>query len=165
MNGKLHWLVFDLNGFLSIYIFDLETEVFSSFVSPPPSEPDYRGGLSLRALEDCLCLCDDSAEEAVIIWLMKEYGDEKSWAKEFVISKIQVVNIVDGYTFFSPIKLLKDGEILMANAGLSLFYYSIKEKTIWRIQHKPPAFTLHALTHTSTFLSLRTFQMERVTLF
>ncbi|KAL0351400.1 UNVERIFIED_CONTAM: putative F-box protein [Sesamum calycinum] len=37
---------------------------------------------------DHLCICDNSSDDEIVIWLMKEYGVEKSWTKEFVISKL-----------------------------------------------------------------------------
>ncbi|KZV28062.1 hypothetical protein F511_27126 [Dorcoceras hygrometricum] len=36
LHGNLHWLVQDSNGYHSISCFDLETEIFKPFPSPPP---------------------------------------------------------------------------------------------------------------------------------
>ncbi|KAL0314219.1 UNVERIFIED_CONTAM: hypothetical protein Sangu_2266300 [Sesamum angustifolium] len=54
----------------------------------PPPFPGRKLLGSLAVLGDCLCLCDNSSEFDIDIWVMKEYGVEKSWAKEIVIRKI-----------------------------------------------------------------------------
>ncbi|KAL0326281.1 UNVERIFIED_CONTAM: putative F-box protein [Sesamum radiatum] len=88
LNGSLHWLVTDLEGSNRISCLDLETEVFSTF-APPPALPGSRRFLwGLMVLGDHLCICDNSSDDEIVIWLMKEYGVEKSWTKEFVISKL-----------------------------------------------------------------------------
>ncbi|XP_051139531.1 F-box protein At3g07870-like [Andrographis paniculata] len=84
LNGSLHWFVRDLKGSSFISCLDLEREVFTTFSSPFRR----KSVMGLGALEDSLCLCDNSSENEIVIWIMKEYGVENSWSKEFVISKI-----------------------------------------------------------------------------
>ncbi|KAL8482298.1 hypothetical protein ACS0TY_028458 [Phlomoides rotata] len=122
LNGNLHRLVSDLKGNQLVSCFDLETVLFSTFSLPPLP----RSLIGLFPLGDCLCLSSHSFEQGddIVIWLMKEYGDEKSWTKEFVISK-SPNHVGESYEVIRPIKVFKDGDILMGEE-FSLFYYSNK---------------------------------------
>ncbi|VFQ87249.1 unnamed protein product [Cuscuta campestris] len=83
VNGNLHWFAWNSLGSPLVSCFDLETETFSPFSLP--SHVDHVGrNMNLFASRNCLGLCDCNTE--IVIWLMKEYGTESSWAKEFVIS-------------------------------------------------------------------------------
>ncbi|KAG8378375.1 hypothetical protein BUALT_Bualt08G0131000 [Buddleja alternifolia] len=53
-----------------------------------PTLPKGRRSLGgIAVFGDCLCLCDNTSHDDIVIWVMKEYGVEKSWKKKFVISK------------------------------------------------------------------------------
>lgn len=166
LNGKLHWLATDSEGYQLISCFDLETELFTAFLAPPKSPDDYCPCIS--ALGDCLCVCLNVADE-FIIWTMKEYGDEKSWEKEFVIRK-PIHDILRGKFcgFYFPLKVFKTGEILVGEEdGPILFCYLTKSRTIKEID----AFRVHSFIHTSTviytpsFLPARMFVTENVNTF
>ncbi|KAG6389163.1 hypothetical protein SASPL_150622 [Salvia splendens] len=47
------------------------------------------------------------------IWVMKEYGDEKSWTKEFSILK-ENTPLWDGLEQLNPIDVLKNGDMLLS---------------------------------------------------
>ncbi|KAK4391177.1 F-box protein [Sesamum angolense] len=127
LNGNLHWLVADSEGFARISCLDLETEVFSTFSAPDlPEMSRFLGGLTV--LGDCLCVCDNASDDEIVIWLMKKYGVEKSWTKEFVIRKLPDY-AGESYEVVYPIKIFKDGDIMMAWEDFHLFYHSIKNKT------------------------------------
>ncbi|KAL0437999.1 UNVERIFIED_CONTAM: F-box protein [Sesamum latifolium] len=114
-------------GFARISCLDLETEVFSTFSAPDfPERRRFLGGLTV--LGDCLCICDNTSDDEIVIWLMKEYGVEKSWTKEFVISKLPDY-AGESYEVVYPIKIFKDGDIMMAWEDFHLFYHSIKNRT------------------------------------
>lgn len=164
LNGNLHWLVSDLKGSRWISCFDIEMETFSAF-SPPLVLPGRERLLEgLVALGDCLCICDNTSEDEIVIWSMKEYGNEKSWTKEFVISKIPDF-AGESYEVVYPIKVFEDGDILMIWDDLYLFYYSNKTKTaakidMWGLKN---AGRMDAMLHTSTsFMSLKSLVMENV---
>ncbi|XP_042033560.1 uncharacterized protein LOC121780105 [Salvia splendens] len=117
----------------------------------------------LSVLEGRLCLCDNSSEGKIIIWVMREYGVAKSWIKEYVINKDAKLCGDDGLV--SPIKVFKNGDILMKCDESLLFYYNGKTQSSRKIemfdarggdQSRVDAILLH----TSSFLSLRSFGME-----
>ncbi|KAL8459558.1 hypothetical protein ACS0TY_036887 [Phlomoides rotata] len=158
VNGNLHWVTHDSNATLYISCFDLETELFSTF-SPPPLIKNARPDLILTALEGSLCLCEythTSNDCTLNIWLMKEYGVEKSWTKEFVIQS---------EVSYYPIRLSKDGVILMEVKSCDIvdgviFHYSSKNKTTQRISNIVGYTGNFPVSHTPSLLSLKSFGME-----
>lgn len=158
LNGKLHWLVPDLDDSQHwISCFDLETEQFST-LSPPPA----LGGLF--HLRGCLCLTDYSSDDELGFWLMKEYGDEESWMKEFVISRIPYPIFEPCETVY-PIKFFENGDVLMACEDYFFFYYSVRTKTTHRVdipQLDSTTCANVAMVHTLSFLSLKIFRGENV---
>ncbi|KAG8378377.1 hypothetical protein BUALT_Bualt08G0131200 [Buddleja alternifolia] len=157
-NGDLHWLVADLKGCSLISSFDLETELFRTFSPPPPRLPESRRFLSvLVVLEDCLCLCDNTSDVEIVVWMMKEDG----WRKEFVISKL--VDLAGpSYEVVYPLKVFRDGDVLMRWDDSYLFYCSGENRTATEIAtielHGPGR--IEAMLHTSSFVSLKCFGVE-----
>ncbi|KAK7848032.1 F-box/kelch-repeat protein At3g06240 [Quercus suber] len=102
LNGALHW-VFKLRGGYECVIaaFDLETETFREMPVPANSV----SGFSTGFLKGCLCLMDlDFGLRRRDIWVMKEYGVEKSWTRILVVDPCYVVK---------PLCLWKESKILM----------------------------------------------------
>ncbi|KAL9173351.1 hypothetical protein ABFS82_03G108200 [Erythranthe guttata] len=176
INGSLHWLVTDLQkGFKLISCFDLETEIFSTF-SPPPlmGRSENRTEFLLVALGGYLCVCDNTCEHEIVIWLMKEYGDEKSWTRGFVVRKSPefLRGNFELPNFVCPIKVFKNGDMLMAWFELYMVHYSLKTKAATRIDVFGPYeddndnfINVTAMLHNSSFLSLKScFPMENVKL-
>ena len=58
---------------------------------------------------------------------MREYGVAKSWTKEYVINKD--AKLCGDYVLVSPIKVFKNGGILMKCDESLLFYYNGKMKS------------------------------------
>lgn len=120
--GNLYWLDPDESR---IWCFDLETEVFTTFSSPPP--PDGRSYTRrLSVLTECLCLCDASWNNAgdseIEVGLMsyKEKDGAWSWSRQYVIGgnfgmRRTLPNIF-------PIKVLGDGSVLLGERGKPNIY-------------------------------------------
>ncbi|KAL2503495.1 F-box protein CPR30 [Abeliophyllum distichum] len=85
-NGNLPWVIQDLEGSELISCFDVEKESFQPSSFPFPGKRHKRTLHNLGFLTGCLCLCDNTSDSEIVIWFMKEYGLNKSWIKEFVIS-------------------------------------------------------------------------------
>ncbi|KAH6759416.1 hypothetical protein C2S51_019651 [Perilla frutescens var. frutescens] len=164
LNGNIHWLACDLyDSSIWISCFDLETELFSTFTPPPPCLA-YEGKeflkVSVSALGDFLCLCDNSDDGEMVIWLMKRYGDEKSWTKEYVIRKKKLSGLV------CPIKVFKNGDVLMAlDVSSRLLYFSNRTQTIRKVDvfGLNSKFCIRAISYSPSLLPLKTFAMESVT--
>ncbi|XP_057788347.1 putative F-box protein At3g10240 [Salvia miltiorrhiza] len=158
VKGNLHWKLWGE----AICCFDVETECFSRFSTPP------RGGnADLSVLQGCLCACrlawdKDEGNEVIEIWLMKEYGDDESWSKEYVM--IYHPDFPPGPAIY-PIKVFKDGDILMLLEEEFLLYYSNNTKNTQQV-HALEAATgdtyISAIIFTPTLSSLKTLGMENV---
>ncbi|KAL8485731.1 hypothetical protein ACS0TY_027860 [Phlomoides rotata] len=169
LNGNIHWVVRDANCCIKISCFDLETESFSTTHVPP--FPDNGRSLNYSDLTlfewgNCLGLCDNTSEYEIAIWVMKEYGVERSWTKKFVTSKLvidfDIANCMSAVLY--PIKIFQDGDILFAWKDFFLVYYSSKTDTIQEVDmfRVPSDNMLDAILHTPSFLSLRSFGLENV---
>ncbi|XP_073138056.1 F-box protein CPR1-like [Henckelia pumila] len=166
LNGNLHGVVQNHCGSDERFItcFDLESESFKPFPTfPPPPVPPVVGTLGI--LDDCLCHVDIRSEENEItaIWVMKEYGVEKSWTEILVIE--QVEEFPSSYSdLVYPIKAFKNGDILLDSNNCNLFYYSSKAKTcedvdVIGIQNEGG--WIAAIPHSLSFLSLKKFNGEK----
>ncbi|EYU22874.1 hypothetical protein ABFS82_03G107800 [Erythranthe guttata] len=169
VNGNIHWMVENADGSHCVSCFNIETETFSTF-APPIFPVSKKFLVGLVVLGDCLCACDNTFDE-IVIWSMKVYGDDKSWRKEFVVKKDggYVCDCDDCRQVVSPIKVFKDGDILMAWDEIDMIYYSNKTKSITSFDmvrlDDDDGEGLSAMLHTSSFLSLGSFRKESVSSF
>ncbi|XP_073147417.1 F-box protein CPR1-like [Henckelia pumila] len=169
LNGNLHGFSQDYCGNTDMLIscFDLEAESFRPFPPPPPSR-ELRALGTLGILEECLCFLDNSSEfdGIIVIWVMKEYGVEESWTKQFVISNSEGL-VGSYYDKVYPIKAFKDGDILLSWMNYNLFYFRNKTKTCQKLDLLIQDYlgSIDAIPHCSSFLSLKSFAGENVLLF
>ncbi|XP_042035031.1 F-box protein CPR1-like [Salvia splendens] len=166
-NGNLHYIVTDLvQHSFQLCGFDAETECFSIFSPPPaialPIDGDVGFYFEMTVFRDCLCICYIQDCE-IIIWLMKEYRVEESWTKlstiGFDFDFGQVVN------FVHPIKVFKDGDILMLLNGYRFIFYSNKTKTIQRVgmfNDANAGYFFSEMIFTPSLFSLKSFESENV---
>ncbi|XP_042032315.1 F-box protein At3g07870-like [Salvia splendens] len=130
-NGNLHWIVDGLDQpSIRICGFDAETERFSIFSAPPtlPMDGVVELNVKLTAFRDCLCICYAQNYSEIVIWLMKEYHVEESWTIEY---KLSITFDVDWWVNMSvyPIKVFRDGDVMMLMNRHQLIYYFNKTRT------------------------------------
>ncbi|KAK9285893.1 hypothetical protein L1049_025094 [Liquidambar formosana] len=89
--------------------------------------------MSLGVFDDCLCICDSPSRGHFDIWVMKEYGVQESWSKQFVI-ETPVHHQLWQFEYYLPIKLLNDGEILMLRKGFTLVSYCFGETNVKNVK-------------------------------
>ncbi|XP_073146851.1 F-box protein CPR1-like [Henckelia pumila] len=161
LNGNLHWLVQDSHGRHFISCFDLETEIFQPFSSLPPYANHFPDSRSLSVLHDCLCICQNISWDTIVIWMMKEYQVKDSWSQRYVIP----IMFQTTSEIMYPIKVFKDGDILILWQDFELFFYCYKSKSTRKVD----AFEMvhysgwtEAMLHTPTFVSLQSFCSEKV---
>lgn len=164
LSGSLHWLVADGTGPDLISCFDLETEMFKPFLPPYPGY--FFSGSTLSVVGECLCICDFGDDDEIVIWIMKEYGVEGSWMKEFVINKHPDLDFLT-YESVYTLKVFEDGDILMSWDDGCLFYHCQKTESNPEIDlfERGANGCNGGLVHTPSFVSLRSFSLESVSLF
>ncbi|XP_042513713.1 F-box protein At3g07870-like isoform X2 [Macadamia integrifolia] len=151
VNGALHWMTDELREL--IVSFDLGREEFRVVPPPPGFVPGCRShSLNLGVLGEHLCLFDYSINGQLEIWVMKEYGMKWSWTKEYVISR-KILGLDSGH--FIPLRLMKNGELLIwyEDEGLGFYNPVKKEFRDFQIRGLPPCF--EAITHAGSLLPLR----------
>ncbi|KAL1533831.1 F-box protein-like protein [Salvia divinorum] len=152
--GNLHWWWKSTQ----ISSLDLETELFSTFSGPPCVKGGY-----MSSLMGCLCVCHNSYMQ-INMWVMKKYGDEKSWTKEF--SMLRDCTIWDCLRHLDPIKVFRNGDMLMSHRKGRPLYYSRNDKTIRYLDVDLFKSNGNGIRpYTPSFLSLKTFATENVTSF
>lgn len=123
LNGVLHW-VCDVNNTprFGVY-FDFESERFGEFGPPFGILKKYhkrKYRMTLGILEGCLTLCDVLRTGKFDIWVMKKYGDQESWSKDFAVDTTVVDMFLQGR--YQPMKVLDSGELLLFSLGNSRTY-------------------------------------------
>ncbi|XP_042033556.1 F-box protein CPR1-like [Salvia splendens] len=172
-NGNLHWTgVYYSPHTIRICGFDLENECFSVFSAPPPPPP-VNGHTcltgELSALRDCLCY-SYTWEEEIVIWLMKEYQVEESWTMLYKISNNgfdfdRASGFGWNYMCVKPIKLFKDGDVLMMLDEKRLIYYSNKTRIVQQVDMFKDAAAkdyVSTLVFTPSLFSLKNFRFKNV---
>ncbi|XP_057719885.1 jacalin-related lectin 37-like [Arachis stenosperma] len=82
LNGALHWIGMDVDGNMSIWAFNFDTERFQSFSMVPMDQGTRLGIFEFRGF---LCLIYFN-ELLVTMWMMEKYGVEESWTPILVSS-------------------------------------------------------------------------------
>ncbi|XP_047961883.1 F-box protein At3g07870-like [Salvia hispanica] len=163
LNGNPHWTLRDPKQRMWICGFDVETECFSIFSTPPPIDGRGRLNGKLAALRDCLCY-SYTWDDEIVIWLMKEYQVEESWTIEYKLSTTRFGFDKTKILYVIPIKIFKDGDILMLMNSNQLIYYSNKTRTTQKIDMFKDASKkcTFALIFTPSLLSLESFGIKNV---
>ncbi|XP_057491467.1 F-box protein At3g07870-like [Actinidia eriantha] len=169
LNGNVHWLIWDPDITESISSFDVDKEEFRLFPSPPGLTKNFQYR-SLGLLEGRLCVCENNSDSDLVVWAMNEYGVKESWTKEFVIQKSSDLDWLS-YDAVSPLKVWKNGDVLMSYRDDFLFSYSPERKTLEDVRVPSDkgyiaSFAVYEMIlHVASFVSLMDFEAERVYMF
>ncbi|KAF9609010.1 hypothetical protein IFM89_012349 [Coptis chinensis] len=129
VNGNLHWISSEQDGPLSIFAFNVASEKFCEFESPPFQQEQGRPFGDLRVIEELLCFIDMKEFDEFEMWVMKDYGVQGSWAKEYKFNS-QVLNCtLHNYMCGQNVFKLKNGEFLVKYGPKDFGYYDAKQRT------------------------------------
>ncbi|XP_065870125.1 F-box protein At3g07870-like isoform X2 [Euphorbia lathyris] len=154
LNGAVHWFGLLGKKMSLIVSFDCEEERFLPFSSPPLMREDSRVNVGMGVLGGCLCVCDSSNQSLVCVWVMKDYGVEKSWTKVFEIDMFCCDIFL--YGLYQPIKYMNNGALLMFNYPRNaLIYYDPRKPVLklFHVYHIDSSFEI--IAHTPSFISLK----------
>ncbi|WOG99408.1 hypothetical protein DCAR_0518756 [Daucus carota subsp. sativus] len=168
--GNLHWLAChqkdqkESSDSERLCAFDLDRESFQLSAGPVVPQVDgYTTYRNLGILGGCLCVCDNTPDLEFAIWVMKDYGVTESWSKEIVIrTNFLFGGMLDEEVY--PLKVLKDGTIIMYCGEFQLFTYHPGTRTTQDHDFPDGAYnTYSAMVYVPSFISLRsTFMLENV---
>lgn len=111
---------------------DLSKEAYSQLKIPPVSDKAPYQKQNLAVLMDSLCLSHDFNGTHFVIWQMKEYGVQDSWAKFLKFSYQNL--LIDDELLLFPLCLSENDDILI----LALPWYANKPAFLYnnRVEHK-----------------------------
>lgn len=118
LEGNLHFVSED--GSDVVYCLDIEKERLKSFPSPP-LDIDYRKA-TINLYNGCLCVCDNTEEFDVKVWVMKNYGVEKSWTKLVEITEDPISSLGNYFNTVYFVRVFVDGEILILLGNTVMFF-------------------------------------------
>ncbi|KAL7249161.1 hypothetical protein ACSBR1_011343 [Camellia fascicularis] len=169
LNGVLHWLMTNQDIGIEtcefIGAFDVASEEFRS-LPPPQTQFSSESRTSLRRLNlnlgvlgDELCIFDNYFSDRMEIWMMKAYGVQSSWTKQYVIKRPRSLEVQqDTRVYFKPLKLTHNGEILMLYDSVAIVCYNPVGKFFYHLGlfGLPVATNVcKAIVHVGSLVSLR----------
>jgi F-box interacting protein len=129
-NENVNWLAtaYDDPSLHVIVSFNLKKETYQKSFHCK----QFGTKLTLGVLGDCLCIVSDDNHNFFDVWIMEEYGNEKSWTK-----LLKIPHTTDYGSYCSSTKVLyvsKDGQVLMECRSMktqkvSLAVYNSVNKT------------------------------------
>ncbi|OIS97377.1 PREDICTED: F-box/kelch-repeat protein At3g06240-like [Nicotiana attenuata] len=122
VNGALHWLARKSPDYSSVIVaFYLCDEKFLELPVPNALDNNNFVLCDLVAFRGCLCmLLNDTEENKIEFWMMKEYGLEESWTK----FRIAGLDLVHGLVPFCSIS---DDDVVLNVDREKLIVYNMKE--------------------------------------
>ncbi|KAA8531450.1 hypothetical protein F0562_006197 [Nyssa sinensis] len=167
VDGFLHWVANNYSNHIILSL-DLAKEKFGEMAIPNPNCRDVKNDAHrVGVLKGMLCLyCLESSDSPIwTIWVMKEYGVTDSWT---VLMKIPSSFQALLQTFFMPLCLTKNGEVvmqvnngevaqvkigevLMRVRGNNMFKYNPKENTFKKLLDIKP--TAESATYVENLVS------------
>lgn len=149
VNGALHWLgQAKVSHSQLIISFNLENEGFYQIPSPNCRFDMLQSHLLL--LGGCLSLTVHTDKNNIDIWLMKNYGIQGSWTKEFTINSGSL-----SLGSIRPLFLLSNGTVLIEYAKQSLFLYDTNKKMTKKINLGDFPYYFQAVPHVKPINSVR----------
>lgn len=120
LNGYFHWVGYD-NSDVIIFSFDFTNETIQPVPPPVKVHPNLNSVtyiMGTGVLDGSLCIFGRFSDD-LDIRIMREYGIQESWTKQFSIPLEYAWMMT---TFYVPVKLLSDGAILL----LELYHWGSK---------------------------------------
>ncbi|XP_057432121.1 F-box/kelch-repeat protein At3g23880-like [Lotus japonicus] len=115
VSGAINWLARGTAGIISL---NLGKESYKEFL-----QPDYGikvHNLTMEIVRDCLCILTNSKD----VWIMKEYGNTKSWTKLFSFPSYFLRDWFPYHRAYGSICVLEDDESLFySDSGIDIFSY------------------------------------------
>ncbi|KAK0588572.1 hypothetical protein LWI29_002798 [Acer saccharum] len=169
LNGVLHWYAHSPDKTEFMCSFDLENEHFQPFPGPPIQDHGQCrpvNSISVGVSGSFLYLCDGFLESNIDIWVMKNYGVKRSWAKEFIVANPLVSKL---QRIFGSIHILnygvnmnmsdeeatEDAELLMLFGSEDLIAYNVKNKGVRKSKTFGNKSNYQAIPYTASLVSIK----------
>jgi len=126
VSGTVNWFARDDSGMQFILSLDLEKESYQHLLLPDSNDDSPFLGL----VRDCLCV-SLSSDMYMDVWIMKEYGNQESWNKLYIVPDIQD----QGLKPFKALYIFEDDQLLLQfyalqGGNIKLVVYDSKTGTL-----------------------------------
>ncbi|KAJ6342060.1 hypothetical protein OIU78_010076 [Salix suchowensis] len=131
VDGCLHWIVNDPSISEFIYCLEIGRELFQPVPAPPHLGPDDKNraeDMVLGVLAGRLYFFEYPLGDHFDIWVMKQYGVQDSWTKEFILRNPST-DLIWYRDLYRPLSLLRNGEILMAHKSKAMVSYNPEDRS------------------------------------
>ncbi|KAH7842656.1 hypothetical protein Vadar_007751 [Vaccinium darrowii] len=160
LNGALHWISWERSTWLLCY-FDMEKEQCGNQtfrlhskklnLSAVPSSLEGTR-FHLGVVDNCLYIRDEQTSPLPVnIWVMKDYGDIRSWNLEWIIQRPLPSGLNQD---LKPVKTLEDGTVLMTVRKKVLASYNPVTKVLQRVSYHGVQFWEDLIVGVLSFLPL-----------
>ncbi|PIN15192.1 hypothetical protein CDL12_12169 [Handroanthus impetiginosus] len=130
LNGNVHWIAYRSNPGKAqtenlITVFDLSYEVFDEMPLPEELNNEVPFNLNVAVVEESLAVYQYDTcvwSESCSIWVMKKYGDVKSWSKEFHVDLEGGIGNILG--------VRRNGDLLLTSRNGELIGYNADKGTL-----------------------------------
>nr|KYP53325.1 hypothetical protein KK1_024702 [Cajanus cajan] len=117
---------------MEILSFDMKNEkcTYMSMPSHVDTKPN------LKVLKDYLCLYYDHMKTHFVVWLMREYGVDKSWTQllNIIYEHLQIHKPVDAKELCMPLCMSEDEDVLLLK-NWEFYFYIVYNKRDNRVNH------------------------------
>ncbi|KAF9608986.1 hypothetical protein IFM89_012325 [Coptis chinensis] len=134
VNGNLHWISYEPDEPLAIVAFNVASEKFHKFESPPFFMPEFNvKKIRLQVIEEQLCFIFEKTLDQFEIWVMKDYDMQGSWTKEYNFDAQVTKCLLYGFdysrvAYYNVIKLV-NGEFLVQYGPNDIAYYDTEQQS------------------------------------
>ncbi|XP_076915958.1 uncharacterized protein LOC143575466 [Bidens hawaiensis] len=141
-----------------IVFFNFETHKFGEISGPAHVRKGhgyrYSIKLALVVIGNRLSIIDGFTKRSkVSVWVMKEYGVEDSWSREYVIDDLAWAFLT--LLWNSTLTCRNNGELVIVTGLGFLLFYDLNKKKGRVVNHPPLDLEWRALMHTPSFISLK----------
>jgi F-box interacting protein len=122
----VNWLAIDESSLYFILSLDFEKESYQQLLLPEIENDSW----TLSVARDCLCVSRTS-DTILNIWIMKEYGNQESWTKSYIVPNLQDW----GFKAYKALYISEDDKLLvqcyvMGRGKMKLVVYDSKTDTL-----------------------------------
>ncbi|XP_076887444.1 F-box protein At3g07870-like [Bidens hawaiensis] len=157
LEKTVHWICMDKTVSSLIVFFNFQTHEFGEISGPAhltKTPENAYAELLMVVVGNRLTIIDCFTNPLrYSVWVMKEYGVQDSWSREFVVDTSGWL-VHDRHSML-PITCKNNGELVMLSDHGFILFYDLNKKKGRVVNHPPLDLESMSLMHTPSFISLR----------
>ncbi|KNA12204.1 hypothetical protein SOVF_127200 [Spinacia oleracea] len=158
LNGCLHWVAVKKSPEKPQFIisFDIGREVFKVVPQPKYDKVTSDMFVNLGVLDGCLRVMALYGRVRTDVWIMKEYGVEKSWTKLFSVTQRESLGLPVAY-----LKKSDSEEVLFEQDFKKLVWFDVKSKRAKTVKTRGLPWSFDSLVLVESLVSLEIHKKKK----